>query len=473
MTTLTDKDLKAPKSNVQNNKELTTEQFQLIDDEDDELLSSYISNMEETSYKSTSSVTDIGEIGQNTSNSTGNVFKNSASSSTSCDMKDNSGSTIPLKGRDNKDLTTSIVHSNDLKDTVISLQVSTNPTNLDDSRVGPAGDTASSQVTIQTDTACSGSVTRTDQIIVDQTDKSTPLEMFRPGYLWVSDITRQHWCEQQLLYSFTVPGILVEDPVMTKGSDLHLQRELAVHDVVKINITSSEDVWAVKMLNLLNSVQAFLHGSPLAREVPIFGAPFNEDVFVVGLIDELRFDLETYAIGLSELKTRLSKTKPSKSQEKQHRLQVMLYKKLFDDLVKGNVTKDVISRHLRLKLTKEVGESVQEELNKSGLSCKTLDTLLDMVFGRMAAVTCIGETSVEYVHQESGQSFLHQDIVYDEEELKNMYHHYLGFWRGERAVQGVDIEDAWKCQRCDYESVCEWRQTKAAECVRKNKLGKR
>ena len=56
------------------------------------------------------------------------------------------------------------------------------------------------------------------------TDTRTPLERFRPGYLWVSDLTRQHWCEQQLWYSFTVPGIVEENPVMTEGSSLHLAR---------------------------------------------------------------------------------------------------------------------------------------------------------------------------------------------------------------------------------------------------------
>lgn len=53
---------------------------------------------------------------------------------------------------------------------------------------------------------------------------TTPLERFRPGYLWVSDLTKQTWCEQQMVYNFTVPGIVVEDPVLTKGTDLHLAR---------------------------------------------------------------------------------------------------------------------------------------------------------------------------------------------------------------------------------------------------------
>ena len=55
-------------------------------------------------------------------------------------------------------------------------------------------------------------------------DNRVPLERFRPGYLWVSDLTRQHWCEQQMWYSLTLPVIVEENPVMTEGSNLHLAR---------------------------------------------------------------------------------------------------------------------------------------------------------------------------------------------------------------------------------------------------------
>ena len=58
-------------------------------------------------------------------------------------------------------------------------------------------------------------------------DTRTPLERFRPGYLWVSDITRQSWCEQQLYYSFTEPSLVEDKPVMTEGTNLHLERGMA------------------------------------------------------------------------------------------------------------------------------------------------------------------------------------------------------------------------------------------------------
>ena len=57
-----------------------------------------------------------------------------------------------------------------------------------------------------------------------ENDKRPPLEKFRSGYLWVSDLTRQNWCEQQMWYSFTLPVVEEETQVMTEGSNLHLAR---------------------------------------------------------------------------------------------------------------------------------------------------------------------------------------------------------------------------------------------------------
>ena len=51
-----------------------------------------------------------------------------------------------------------------------------------------------------------------------------PLLEYKRGYLWVSDLCSQTWCERQLHYKFTVPTIKVENPVMTAGSNLHLAR---------------------------------------------------------------------------------------------------------------------------------------------------------------------------------------------------------------------------------------------------------
>ena len=53
---------------------------------------------------------------------------------------------------------------------------------------------------------------------------SPPMQTFRRRYLWVSDLLSQSWCEQQMVYNFTVPVEVVEKPEITAGSELHLAR---------------------------------------------------------------------------------------------------------------------------------------------------------------------------------------------------------------------------------------------------------
>ncbi len=61
----------------------------------------------------------------------------------------------------------------------------------------------------------------------------------------------------------------------------------------------------------------------MRRELPIFGAPFDSEIFIVGVIDEIRVDSKTFDFDLVEFKTRsASKTLPSKAQQEVHKLQV-------------------------------------------------------------------------------------------------------------------------------------------------------
>ena len=106
-----------------------------------------------------------------------------------------------------------------------------------------------------------------------------------------------------------------------------------------MKISSRADKWALHILNLLSAVRGFLDGVLLAREVPIFGDPFGTGDMLFGIIDELRFDPETYSISLVELKTRKSKRMPGKSQKKQHMFQVFMWLVVCNGLVPLKVDK--------------------------------------------------------------------------------------------------------------------------------------
>ncbi|KAK8736295.1 hypothetical protein OTU49_004923 [Cherax quadricarinatus] len=299
-----------------------------------------------------------------------------------------------------------------------------------------------------------------------------PIYSLRGGYLWVSDFSKQMWCEQQLEYSLSVPvDVTIPEPKwVTKGSELHLARELEVQDYVKVTVTSSEDIFAVKVINLLIALKSILTMSAAVhREVPIFGVV--NGVFILGKIDEIRLDRESFSLDIVDFKTRKTQKAPGRAQKITQSTQIMLYKRLFDDLVRGLVPRHSLTVTLQLDLDKALGESVTENIHSSHavLHCHdkkmplTLSLLLDEVKEAAESLPFINQLFIDYIWQEDNQSFLLEEVKYDAIWLETQMTRCLAYWKGERQCRGVDIEDAWKCHSCDYQESCQWIVQKTKE----------
>ncbi|RUS83370.1 hypothetical protein EGW08_008873 [Elysia chlorotica] len=304
----------------------------------------------------------------------------------------------------------------------------------------------------------------------------TPRDQFRPGYLIVSDFAKQHWCEMQLLYSLApdiilmraIPGeeVTIEESeeakvVKSKGSDIHLERELEIQVPVEVVVETKEDKWAVRLINLQHAVQAFSRGQRLAREVPVFGCPFGGDIFVFGIIDELRYDPDKHEVEISELKTRRSFYPPRKGQQEKDRYQVSVYAQLFNELVTGSVSKDMVVSNLGLGLDVKLGSSVMEHvsgvpIDTDGEACSFGD-LLGTVLTQVQSLCCISRSRLEYIHQDDKSEILVLNFDLDAASLKPVFLEQCRWWRGERATTGVEIEDCWKCDHCQFSPLCEWR----------------
>jgi hypothetical protein len=70
------------------------------------------------------------------------------------------------------------------------------------------------------------------------------------------------WCEQQLHYGFARPEETRPDaPAVARGSELHLAREMETQEYVDVDVASPEDVFALKMLNLVKCLDDFRCGN--------------------------------------------------------------------------------------------------------------------------------------------------------------------------------------------------------------------
>ena len=70
---------------------------------------------------------------------------------------------------------------------------------------------------------------------------------------------------------------------------------------------------------------------------------------------------------------------------------------------------------------------------------------------------------VQYVYQETQQDIGLEVVVHDEEWTKKTFINSLNFWLGKREPRGVDLEDMWKCETCQFKDVCVWRRQKELE----------
>ncbi len=75
--------------------------------------------------------------------------------------------------------------------------------------------------------------------------------------------------------------------------------------------------------------------------------------------------------------------------------------------------------------------------------------------------------AIEYILQSDTTWKHRKEFHRDEHHLEELLLKSEPYWLGTREPEGVDIEDAYKCQWCDYVEICTWREEKANEFSRK------
>ncbi|KAF2760168.1 hypothetical protein EJ05DRAFT_274182 [Pseudovirgaria hyperparasitica] len=128
-----------------------------------------------------------------------------------------------------------------------------------------------------------------------ENDSRSPLERFRTKPkkpLSVTDLISPAWCELQYWYTLTKHGRKRRTPAMKQGSAVHKKLEEEVHEAVEVNVTTKEDMWALKIWNVIQGLRT-LRITGMTREMEIWGVIDGQ--VVNGIIDELsyRAPLET------------------------------------------------------------------------------------------------------------------------------------------------------------------------------------
>ena len=247
---------------------------------------------------------------------------------------------------------------------------------------------------------------------------------------------------------------------------------MEVNTYVQIKVSSREDAWALKLLNTVQSIKRLLiFGEPFIREVFVFGMPYDHGTLVVGIIDELRINSDEQ-LELMETKTRANRSRPpGKAQIRTHHLQVMVYKQLVDDLVSGAIDLTAFLTRMKLDPTKALHEEVLTYARSLDIPGSALYEIMSAALDQFRFLPKVGSLVIEYTPQGGdGREILMTDRVeFKEDWLKKRLDTHLGFWHrkeGRESPGGVDVEEVWKCNGCQFVEMCQWRKKMNEQCLR-------
>ncbi|XP_010541347.1 PREDICTED: exonuclease V, chloroplastic isoform X2 [Tarenaya hassleriana] len=187
--------------------------------------------------------------------------------------------------------------------------------------------------------------------------------------LGVTDLTGTEWCEKQM-ENVLLLGRRKVSKAMKLGQARHLELEEEVVRRIKVRVESTEDKWALKLANSIAGVNQFLFEG-LTRELPLLG--FVEGQWIVGIIDEVRkppTESSDSCPLLIDTKTRHRDTLPAEPQRRNGKLQLMLYKLVWDTLVTTGFPSRPFFRYFSLNPHEVLSREVRDNMANAGITAQ-------------------------------------------------------------------------------------------------------
>ena len=292
----------------------------------------------------------------------------------------------------------------------------------------------------------------------------------------VTDLSGQY-CELLKFYDLILtPSVRETTKAMDRGTEIHKMLETAANrDDNRIIVSkegeillTKEDVWATKLLNLYAGLRDFFLFDKV-REVYVFG--ILNDELVTGYIDLLqRTDNDPHRIKLVDSKSRSRKSLPGVYQQITAYHQLLIYHKLFRQMIDGETNIGRMFEILELDPDRELNTDLIASAEDpdghlvGGLRTTTLRSLIhslqESVFARYQKHSF--DLMVEYITMRGRGENKEVHTVgkleydYDEKTLRQVLDYSLGFWRGTRDSIGVSVEEIDKCKSCKLQEKCEW-----------------
>ncbi len=270
------------------------------------------------------------------------------------------------------------------------------------------------------------------------------LARLRKSSISIKDMANQTWCEKQMEL-YMLYGMF-STPAMEKGKAIHYKMEVKEHVPLTVEPkTPSDRFYKTLYENYVNLGILLEKGK--CREIKIYGS--INGFKVVGQIDELR--IEGGKTMVVEDKTKNGENSGN-IRMLQDSLQVMLYRKVLDDLVCGSFSYDNFANSYRIydsKLSREFYDGLKSQGMKEG--SMTIDGISKLLFERLKSLPEVAETlELRYFDRKDNSLLSTINIKYDNDYLNKELKHLMGYWSGSREASPVPEAEKWKCKWCRF-----------------------
>jgi exonuclease V len=271
------------------------------------------------------------------------------------------------------------------------------------------------------------------------------IEELHKSSIRVSDIASQYWCERQMEYNYRYGKKITAE--IREGRVLHEELEGEVNVPIILQPKSYADALYKGLYTSYMALEA-LKKNRKTREVQIYGSISGYKV--VGKIDQL--EIKGDKVTILEDKTRANHNIPSDRQKITHKVQIMVYKKLADDVAGGEYTAENFTNAYRTSTLALTSEFVRQ-LEALGIDreMQKVNSVAGHFFQELKSLKETSSTLyIRYIDQFTGKEIDTYKFEYDESEMQGIINYVMKYWNGERKAMPVPEEEKWKCSYCMF-----------------------
>lgn len=277
------------------------------------------------------------------------------------------------------------------------------------------------------------------------------LDKYGLDHINVTHISQQFWCERQVELSLQFPRQDTEESIA--GTDIHKDLMLELVNEISVGTMKREDEVYAGLLNIRTGLEQLLDEG-MTRELKVFGRAAGFPVS--GIVDQV--SIKSGVATVLDHKTRKKPTLPPPPSMKTTEIQVMLYKKLLDDLRLGKYRYDDFIEDTGLDRLERISPEFRDELinNRFEVDTDSVPEMAKRVIDMYRALPEISEyIIVKYIHQDTMDHLGDRVVLYDEGHLEDKLKHAGKFWDSSRKACRVGFREKWKCNYCEYRnSLC-------------------